>query len=42
MNEFKFRSSQTLGALCAMVAFGVHCRYKGKPVESFKQESDML
>lgn len=36
------RRGQTSGAFYAMVAFGVYCIYKGKSLENFKQECDML
>lgn len=41
MNEYEIRG-QTSGALYAMVAFDDYCKYKEKPLENFKQESDML
>lgn len=40
MNECEIRRGQTFGALHAVVVFEGYCKYKGKPLESFKQEGE--
>lgn len=42
MNEYELRRGQSLGALCDMVAFGVHRKCKGNLLGSFKQVNDKL
>lgn len=42
MNDYEMRRGQNFRDLHAMVAFGIYCKYKGKPFEISKQEIDML